>query len=105
MPGESRTSPRRIDAVAKQHKALALRYSGATFDAIAQELGYANRQGAHMAVEAALQKTIQEPADELRQLDEVAYVRYASVYRRFRDVSQFMIEVQRLQEPIVVEQK
>jgi len=32
----------------------------------------------------------------LRELDEVAYVRFASVYRHFRDVSQFMDEVQSL---------
>ena len=29
----------------------------------------------------------------LRHLDEVAYVRFASVYRQFRDVSQFMKEM------------
>jgi transcriptional repressor NrdR len=32
----------------------------------------------------------------LRELDQVAYVRFASVYRHFRDVSQFMDEVQSL---------
>ena len=32
----------------------------------------------------------------LHQLDEVAYVRFASVYRQFKDVTQFMEEVQRL---------
>ena len=35
---------------------------------------------------------------ELRQLDEVAYVRFASVYRRFQDVEEFREEVERLQE-------
>ena len=30
----------------------------------------------------------------LRGLDEVAYVRFASVYRQFRDVNQFMNELQ-----------
>ena len=69
MPGESRTSPRRMDAVEKQRQALALRYGGATYDAIAKALGYASRQGAQMAVEAALKKTLQEPADQLRKLD------------------------------------
>lgn len=34
--------------------------------------------------------------DELRRLDQVAYVRFASVYRRFEDVSQFMDELKRL---------
>ncbi|MFA7692322.1 MAG: transcriptional repressor NrdR [Candidatus Hydrogenedentes bacterium] len=32
--------------------------------------------------------------NRLRQLDEVAYVRFASVYREFRDVSEFMSELQ-----------
>ncbi len=32
----------------------------------------------------------------LRQLDEVAYVRFASVYRKFRDIKEFVNEVQSL---------
>ena len=32
----------------------------------------------------------------LRSLDEVAYVRFASVYRAFRDVGEFMAELERL---------
>lgn len=35
--------------------------------------------------------------DELRQLDEVAYVRFASVYRSFQDVNAFREEIERLQ--------
>jgi transcriptional repressor NrdR len=31
--------------------------------------------------------------EELRQLDQVAYVRFASVYREFKDVSQFLDEL------------
>jgi transcriptional repressor NrdR len=34
---------------------------------------------------------------ELKQLDQVAYVRFASVYRQFRDVGQFTREVDELQ--------
>jgi len=34
--------------------------------------------------------------ERLQRLDEVAYVRFASVYRRFRDVSQFLSEVEGL---------
>ncbi len=34
--------------------------------------------------------------DGLRKLDEVAYVRFASVYRQFKDVNSFMDELQRL---------
>lgn len=32
----------------------------------------------------------------LREMDEVAYVRFASVYRQFRDISEFIHEVQSL---------
>jgi transcriptional repressor NrdR len=35
--------------------------------------------------------------EELRELDEVAYVRFASVYRRFQDVNAFREEIERLQ--------
>ena len=34
--------------------------------------------------------------EELKKHDEVAYVRYASVYRSFKDVESFMHELQRL---------
>ncbi len=33
---------------------------------------------------------------KLRKLDEVAYVRFASVYRKFRDIKEFVNEVQSL---------
>ena len=33
---------------------------------------------------------------ELKQLDKVAYVRFASVYRHFRDISEFMTELKDL---------
>jgi len=32
--------------------------------------------------------------ERLKALDDVAYVRFASVYRQFKDVSQFMQELQ-----------
>ncbi|WP_267256933.1 transcriptional regulator NrdR [Coxiella endosymbiont of Ornithodoros maritimus] len=35
--------------------------------------------------------------DELRALDEVAYVRFASVYRSFQDIKAFRDEIRRLQ--------
>ncbi|HPG00284.1 MAG TPA: transcriptional regulator NrdR [Kiritimatiellia bacterium] len=34
--------------------------------------------------------------DRLEKMDEIAYVRFASVYRRFRDVNQFLSEVEGL---------
>ena len=35
--------------------------------------------------------------DALRELDEVAFVRFASVYRSFQDISEFQQEIDRLQ--------
>ena len=38
--------------------------------------------------------------DELRELDQVAYVRFASVYRSFEDVQAFRDEVDRLEQEL-----
>jgi transcriptional repressor NrdR len=35
---------------------------------------------------------------QLRQLDEVAYVRFASVYRSFKDLNEFRAEIERLEQ-------
>ena len=43
--------------------------------------------------------------EELRALDEIAYVRFASVYRRFQDVTEFEEEIKRLQKEIAKVQK
>lgn len=34
--------------------------------------------------------------EELKSLDEVAYVRFASVYREFKDVNTFMAEIKKI---------
>ena len=36
--------------------------------------------------------------EELKKLDKVAYVRFASVYRHFRDIGEFMDEIKGLVE-------
>lgn len=38
--------------------------------------------------------------EQLQKLDEVAFVRFASVYRRFTDVSEFRDEIDRLQQQL-----
>ena len=47
--------------------------------------------------ELASQVIGQKVMEQLQQLDEVAYVRFASVYRRFQDLSEFRKEIDRLQ--------
>ena len=34
--------------------------------------------------------------DKLKDLDEVAYVRFASVYRQFKDINNFVIELKNI---------
>lgn len=43
--------------------------------------------------------------EELRDLDQVAYVRFASVYRSFEDVSDFSVEIERLRKEPSAEEK
>jgi transcriptional repressor NrdR len=42
---------------------------------------------------------------ELQQLDQVAYVRFASVYRQFQDVNAFREEIERLESQMTPEQR
>lgn len=66
---ESKTSERRLAAAEKQLNALELRKAGASFQLIADKLGYGGPSGAYKAVESALLKTLQEPANEVRKLE------------------------------------
>ena len=43
--------------------------------------------------------------EELREIDEVAFVRYASVYRRFQDVEEFEKEIESLRDATPMEKK
>ncbi len=43
--------------------------------------------------------------DELRSLDQVAYVRFASVYRKFEDVNAFREEIERLENQLTPEER
>lgn len=60
---------RRIKAHDRHLKALELRKAGATYQAIAEQLGYAHAKGAHKAVASALKATLREAADGLRELE------------------------------------
>ena len=48
--------------------------------------------------EVSTDKIGQMVMERLKPLDEVAYIRFASVYRRFQDVHSFMREISKLQE-------
>jgi transcriptional repressor NrdR len=44
--------------------------------------------------EVSAQKVGEKVMQELRKVDEIAYVRFASVYRSFRDIDEFMTELE-----------
>lgn len=58
-----------VEQAEKQRQALELRKAGATFEQIAKQLGYANGGGAYKVVQAGLKALVQQPADEVRQLE------------------------------------
>lgn len=55
--------PEQID---KEKRVLELKRSGATWDAIAEVVGYSNASGAFKAYQRAMVRTLQQPAEELR---------------------------------------
>ncbi len=63
------TSERRLEAVEKQRQALELRKAGLSYPKIADSLGYEGPSGAYQAVMSALDKTLREPAEEVRKLE------------------------------------
>ena len=65
-------------------------------DALADEI--AKRVYNSMESEVTSKEIGELVMEGLKELDEVAYVRYASVYRSFKDISSFMSELQKMME-------
>jgi len=57
------------DQVDKELKVLELRRAGLTWQRIAEEIGYKDHTGAYAAYKRAIKRTMQQPADELRQAE------------------------------------
>ena len=72
-------------------------------DAVAEDI--AKRIYNSMEQEISSKKIGEMVMEELQKIDEVAYVRYASVYRSFKDISSFMSELQKMIEKKNVETK
>ena len=69
MPGESKTSPRRLRAIERHRQAFEMRKAGATYRQIADSLSYRGAQGAQNAVIAYLHSMYRESAEDERLLD------------------------------------
>lgn len=65
-------------------------------DAIVDRIKHKLRANGEREVDAAL--VGEWVMAELREIDDVAFVRFASVYRRFQDVSEFSAEIVRLKQ-------
>ncbi|MBR7186831.1 MAG: transcriptional repressor NrdR [Clostridia bacterium] len=72
-------------------------------DALSEEI--AKKVYNSMAQEITSKAIGEMVMEGLKELDEVAYVRYASVYRSFKDISSFMSELQRMMENKALENK
>lgn len=55
--------PEQLD---RELKVLELRRAGLTWQRIAEQVGYADHSGAYLAYKRAMKRTLQQPADELR---------------------------------------
>ena len=60
---------RLIDARVREGQVLELRRDGLTFESIARRLGYASSAGAYKAFKRAMDRTVREPADEIRRIE------------------------------------
>lgn len=66
---KGRRERKRHEAAERRRQALELRKAGATYDAIAQQLGYKSRDGAWRAIRSALKDVCREPAEDVRDLE------------------------------------
>jgi len=67
--GESKTSPRRVEAQIRAAKAVRLRADGYSYCEIAKELGYKNGNVAQVIVTRTLAKVRSESVDTMRRLE------------------------------------
>jgi hypothetical protein len=67
----AKATPRTIAIARREAAALDLRTRGATYDAIAREVGYTHASAARKAVMRALAEVTREPAEELIALEQM----------------------------------
>lgn len=93
----------RVDYLRSKLKAsmsLALRKRSVTAESIDAALDHIEERLATLGErEVASQRIGELVMRELKKLDKIAYIRFASVYRNFEDIDEFSIAVQEAKEP------
>lgn len=89
--------PEQLD---RELKVLELRRAGLTWQRIAEQVGYADHSGAYLAYKRALKRTLQQPADELRQqeIDRIDRLQLAAWPRAMQGDTQSINTIVRLME-------
>ena len=90
-------SPNLVD---KEIRVLELRRMGFTWQRIAEQVGYADHTGAYAAYKRAIKRTMQQPADELREqeLDRIDRLQLAAWPRAMEGDSRAILTIVRLME-------
>jgi hypothetical protein len=68
-PSNNPTGRKTVAAAEKRRQAVELRKAGATFEEIAQAVGYGSKGAAYRAVETELRNAVREPVRELIELE------------------------------------
>ena len=90
-------APELID---KEIKVLELRRAGLTWQSIAEETGYADHTGAYAAYKRAIKRTMQQPADELREqeLDRIDRLQLAAWPNAMKGDTKSIMKIVKLME-------
>jgi hypothetical protein len=75
MPRESLHSPRRVEAKKRATQAMELRLAGATYDEIAEALGWKDKSSAYRAVARGIDRMMEEPTERVRKMQNRRYER------------------------------
>lgn len=89
--------PSQID---REMKVLELRRAGLTWQRIADEVGYADHTGAYSAYKRAIKRTMQQPADEIREqeLDRIDRLQLAAWPNAMKGNERAILAIVRLME-------
>lgn len=83
---------RSLETAQRDAEACRLRARNLSYAEIATELGYDSKSSAYEAVQRALRDTVQEPADELRQLELLRLDELALKARGVMETTHYMVD-------------